>query len=143
MAVSFISGGNRRTQRKLLTCRKSLTNFINIMLYRGHLAWAEFKLPTLVVIGTDCTGSWISNYHTITTMTATQAHLKTIIILSIIFFFLIVMFHEDVKKCENVLVCALVSLYDNKNRYLMMCNICKVLNLKIFSSATSQSNSIF
>jgi hypothetical protein len=28
MAVSFIGGGNRRTQRKPLTCHKSLTNFI-------------------------------------------------------------------------------------------------------------------
>ena len=28
VAVSFIGGGNRRTQRKSLTCRKSLTNFI-------------------------------------------------------------------------------------------------------------------
>ena len=30
----------------------------NIMLYRVHIAWARFKLTTLVVIGTDCTGSW-------------------------------------------------------------------------------------
>ena len=28
VAVSFTGGGNRRTQRKPLTCRKSLTNFI-------------------------------------------------------------------------------------------------------------------
>jgi hypothetical protein len=28
MAVGFIDGGNRNTQRKPLTCRKSLTNFI-------------------------------------------------------------------------------------------------------------------
>ena len=28
--------------------------------------WAEFKLTTLVVIGTGCTGSCKSNYHTIT-----------------------------------------------------------------------------
>jgi len=28
MAVSFIDGGNQRTQRKPPTCRKSLTNFI-------------------------------------------------------------------------------------------------------------------
>jgi hypothetical protein len=27
MAVSFIGGGNQRTRRKPLTCRKSLTNF--------------------------------------------------------------------------------------------------------------------
>ena len=35
-----------------------------IMLYWVHLAMG-FKLTTLVVIGTDCTGSWKSNYHTI------------------------------------------------------------------------------
>ena len=42
----------------------------HIMLYRVHLAWAGFKLTTLVVIGTDCTGSCKSNFHTITTTTA-------------------------------------------------------------------------
>jgi hypothetical protein len=39
-------------------------------LYWVHLAWAGFKLTTLVVIGTDCIGSYKFNYHTITTMTA-------------------------------------------------------------------------
>ena len=29
----------------------------HIMLYQVHLAWAGFKLLTLVVIGTDCIGS--------------------------------------------------------------------------------------
>jgi len=33
VAVSFIGGGN---QRKPPTCRKSLTNFITLMLYRVH-----------------------------------------------------------------------------------------------------------
>ena len=32
--------------------------------------WTVFKLTTLVVIGTDCIGSCISNYHTIPTITA-------------------------------------------------------------------------
>ena len=39
------------------------------MLYRIHLAWAGFELTALVVIGTDCIGSYISNYHTIMTTT--------------------------------------------------------------------------
>jgi len=39
-----------------------------IMLYRIHLGWPGFE-PTLVVIGTDCIGSYISNYHTVTTTT--------------------------------------------------------------------------
>ena len=45
VAVSFIDGGNRRKPLR-------------------------FELPTLVVIGTDCIGSCISNYHTIMTMMA-------------------------------------------------------------------------
>jgi hypothetical protein len=40
----------------------------HIMLYGSHLACAWFKLTMLVVIGTDCIGSFKSNYHMITTM---------------------------------------------------------------------------
>jgi hypothetical protein len=36
VAVSFIGGGNRRTTRKPLTCRKSLTNFI-LLFYTPRL----------------------------------------------------------------------------------------------------------
>jgi hypothetical protein len=42
----------------------------HIMLYRVHLAWTRFDLTTLVVIGTDCTGSCKFKYHTITTTMA-------------------------------------------------------------------------
>ena len=42
----------------------------HIMLYRVHLVWAGIELTTLVVIGTYCTGSCKSNYHTITTTMA-------------------------------------------------------------------------
>ena len=42
----------------------------HIMLYQAHLSCAGFELKTLVVIGTDCIGSFKSNYHTITTTTA-------------------------------------------------------------------------
>jgi len=42
----------------------------HIMLYRIHLAINGFELTTLVMIGTDWTGSCKSNYHTITTTTA-------------------------------------------------------------------------
>ena len=44
-----------------------------IMLYRVHLAITGFELTTLVVIGTDCTGSCKSNYNTI--MTTTTPHI--------------------------------------------------------------------
>ena len=36
-----------------------------IMLYRVQVAWTGFQLKTSVVIGTNCTGSCKSNYHTI------------------------------------------------------------------------------
>jgi len=42
------------------------------MLYWIHLAMSGIQITTLVVIGTDCTGSCKSNYHTIMTMTARQ-----------------------------------------------------------------------
>ena len=38
-----------------------------IVLYRVHLTWAGFKFTTWVAKGTDCIGSYKSNYHTITT----------------------------------------------------------------------------
>jgi len=39
----------------------------HIMLYRVHLVLAGFELTALMVIGTDCIGSYKSNYHAITT----------------------------------------------------------------------------
>jgi len=36
----------------------------HIMLYRIHLAWVGIEPTKLVVIGTDCTCSCKSNYHT-------------------------------------------------------------------------------
>ena len=36
-------------------------------------AWAGFELTTLVVIGTDCIGSFKSKYHTFTTTTVPYA----------------------------------------------------------------------
>jgi predicted MFS family arabinose efflux permease len=41
-----------------------------VMLYRVHHTWVGFKLTMLVVIGTDCIGSYKSNYHRITTTTS-------------------------------------------------------------------------
>jgi hypothetical protein len=71
--ISAISWGsallvekNRSTLREPPTCRKSLTNY-HIRLYQVHLVWAGFELAALVAIGTDCIGSYKSNYHTITT----------------------------------------------------------------------------
>ena len=72
VAVSFIGVGNQSTRRNPPTCRKSLTNFITYCCIDYTLPWTGFELITLVVIGTDYTGNCKSNYHMITTMTATQ-----------------------------------------------------------------------
>ena len=47
----------------------------HIKLYQVHLACAGFELTTLVVIDTDCIGSFKSNYRTITTTTAPQIYI--------------------------------------------------------------------
>jgi Iap family predicted aminopeptidase len=58
----------------------------HIVLYRVHLAWAEFELTTLVVMGADCICSYKSNYHTTTTKTAhmIKVHIVSKTIISII-----------------------------------------------------------
>ena len=70
----FIGGGNRSSSRKPRTDLSQVTDKLyHIMLYTSP--WSRFELKTSVVIGTDCTGSCKSNYHTITT-TTTPLHLK-------------------------------------------------------------------
>jgi len=46
------------------------------MFYREHLAWTEFELTVIVVIGTDYMDSK-SNYHTITSTTAPIVYIIT------------------------------------------------------------------
>ena len=65
LSVNFIGGGNRR---KSQTCCNSLTNLIKKYFIEYTSPWVGFELTTLVVIGTDCIGSYKFNYHT-TTMT--------------------------------------------------------------------------
>jgi hypothetical protein len=74
MVVSFIGGGNRSTQRKPLILSQVTDNLYHTMLYRVYLAGAGFEFKTLAVIGTDCIGSCISNYHTIMIMKAPPVH---------------------------------------------------------------------
>ena len=49
----------------------------HIMLYRVHLDKAGFDLTTLGVLGTDRTGSWKANFHTIMKTTAPTDCMKT------------------------------------------------------------------
>jgi hypothetical protein len=70
-AGQFIGEGKRSTRRKPLTCCKSLANFITQCCIEYTSPRTGFKHTTVVVIGSDCTGSCKSNYHTITTTTYT------------------------------------------------------------------------
>jgi hypothetical protein len=51
-------------------CRKSQINFITSCCIKYSSPWKRFELTTLVLIGTDCTGSCKSNYHMVTTKMA-------------------------------------------------------------------------
>jgi hypothetical protein len=42
-----------------------------------------FELTTLVVIGTDCMGSYKSNYHTYMIMTTTATFSKNVVVMAI------------------------------------------------------------
>ena len=67
VAVSFIGGGNWNTQRERPICHKSLTNLSYNVVSCTPRHERGSKLTTLMVIGTNCVGSFKSNYHTITT----------------------------------------------------------------------------
>ena len=59
------------------------TNLYHIMVHQVHLTWVGFELTTLVVICTDGIGSCKSNYHTMTTTTASYVSSIRLVVSSI------------------------------------------------------------
>ena len=69
VAVSLIGAGSQRTLGKSPTCRMLMTAFITLCCIEYTSPSTGFELTTL---GTDCIGSYKSNYHTIMTTTAPE-----------------------------------------------------------------------
>jgi hypothetical protein len=100
----------------------------HIMLHRVHIAWVRFELTTSVVIDTDCIGSYISNYHTITITMAPQFLLQWSIIVICRFMFVQIkrfyMFHIEnwvniTWATADLLICT------NMNLHITMMLHCK------------------
>ena len=64
----FVSWGKPEDPEKTTDLSQVTDKHYYIMLCSSP--WSGFELKTSVVIGTDCTGSFKSNYHTITATTA-------------------------------------------------------------------------
>jgi hypothetical protein len=62
-------------ERELLTIHRAPASSHWQTLLTNFITWTGFELTHLAVIDTDCTGSCKSNYHTITTTTASRQYL--------------------------------------------------------------------
>jgi hypothetical protein len=72
MVISFIGGGSPEKTTDLVQVTAKHYHLKVVSSTPHHLA--GFKLTTLVVIRTDCTGSCKSNYHMVTIMSLPPAH---------------------------------------------------------------------
>jgi hypothetical protein len=73
-AVSAIGGGNQEYTEKTTHMAQVTDKLCHILLYRVTLAHAGFELTTLMMIITDCIGSYKSNYQKMTTTRITNIY---------------------------------------------------------------------
>ena len=62
--ISFVSWRSVLLMEETGVCGENYQP-VTIMLYRVHLAWAWFEFTTLVILGTDCIGSYKFIFHKI------------------------------------------------------------------------------
>ena len=123
VAVSFIGGGNKSIWRKPPTCRKSQSNFITYCCIEYTSPWTGFELTTSVVIGTDCTGSWKSNYHTITSTMAPKLSFVLILVLLKLYYRILLL----TRWMESNVPCIRKLKYKERRRVFIQCGLSSLI----------------
>ena len=87
MAVAYYWQRKSENSEKTSDLPQVTDKLYHIVLYRVNLAWVGFELTMLVVLSTDCTGSYKPNYHMNMTTTAPSLFGRILEIYMDFFFF--------------------------------------------------------